>query len=362
MKLSELLSINLLEEMIHDGYIVRRWHRDWDLAILNYTDKAQFENEWNPVTRQCRGLIVRYDDDFQDAEVVARPFPKFFNYGQPGADEIGMDEEAWVSDKMDGSLGIAYVTPDGKLAIATRGSFHSEQAEWATRWLHENLHPEDIEHMARWSISYTDLFEIVYPENRIVVDYGERAELVYLASVHTCTGDTSRFSPSAVPTPRAELLAGSLREALALEPRENAEGVVVMTDDGRAVKLKQEDYLLKHRARFNLTPKRIWEAIVANITLHDFLEGMPDEFHDAIGKAWHEIEDKGLEYASACAGWANQARLEGDRKAQAAYTQLRHPDKAAGIFAALDGDMVKLTRAAAKYMEPTGPEASQLIA
>lgn len=360
MKLSELLSLPLLEEMIAEGYVTQRWHRDYDLAILNYTDKAQFDNKWNPVTRQCRGLIIRLDDDGQDAEIVARPFPKFFNYGQSGADEIDLDERAHVADKMDGSLGILYRTPDDKLAVATRGSFHSEQAEWATAWLHETLEPEEIERLYDWTGTFTDLFEIVYPENRVVVDYGEAKQLVYLGSIHDTTGEFRRFWVRG--TPEATRLGGSLREALDLEPRENAEGVVVATLDGRAVKLKQEDYLLKHRARFNLTPRRIWETIVADVTLDDFLEGMPDEFHDAISDTWKGIEDKGLEYASTCSVLARVAVPKGDRKLQAEYIQECHPELAAGIFACLDNNMVKLTRAAGKHMEPKGPDANRLIA
>ena len=360
MKLSELLSVPLLEEMIHDGYIVRRWHRDWDLAILNYTDKAQFEDEWNPVTRQCRGLIVRYDDDFQDAEVIARPFPKFFNYGQPGADEIDLDGPAFVTDKMDGSLGIAYLTPDGKLAIATRGSFHSEQAEWATRWLHENLRPEGLERMAHWAGTYTDLFEIIYPENRIVVDYGQRAELVYLASMDIQFGDVHRFSTLSVPTPVAKDLAGSLREALALEPRENAEGVVVMTFDGRAVKLKQEDYLLKHRARFSLTPMRAWEAWSAGVTLDKFIEGLPDEMHDAVAEAWGSIETSALALEFTALAY-HAAVPDAPRREQAAYIFEHFPEMAPAIFALLDGNEEKLESTIRKAVKPTGPAATTLI-
>lgn len=361
MKLSELLSVPLLEEMIHDGYIVRRWHRDWDLAILNYTDKAQFENEWNPVTRQCRGLIVRYDDDFQDAEVIARPFPKFFNYGQPGADEIGLDAPAFVTDKMDGSLGIAYCTPDGELAIATRGSFHSEQAEWATAWLRHNLAPEVLERLARWTGTYTDLFEIIYPENRIVVDYGERAELVYLASVHRYLGDVDRFSRIAVPTSSAPLLAGSLRDALEIEPRENAEGVVVMTYDGRAVKLKQEDYLLKHKARFNLTPLRVWEAWAGGVRLSDFLAGLPDEFHGAAMEAWGSMETNAL--ARELVVLADHALIpDAPRKDQAAWILENSPEYAAELFALLDDNTGKFDAAIVKAVKPWGPSASRLIA
>lgn len=362
MKLSELLSVPLLEEMIHDGYIVRRWHRDWDLAILNYTDKAQFGDEWNPVTRQCRGLIVRYDDDFQDAEIIARPFPKFFNYGQPGADEIDLDEPARVTDKMDGSLGIAYLTPDGKLAIATRGSFHSEQAEWATAWLHENVDPVELGHLTEIADIFTDLFEIIYPENRIVLDYGDHEGLAYLGSVHARTGRVANFGDiMAWPISEARHLAGSLREALALEPRENAEGVVVMTESGRAVKLKQEDYLLKHRARFSLTPMRVWEAWSAGVTLDQFIEGLPDEMHDAVMEAWGSIETNAL--AREFVVLANHALLpDASRKEQAAWIFEEAPDVAAELFALLDGNEEKLESTIRKAVKPTGPAATRLIA
>lgn len=356
-KLEELLSAPLLSEMIDKGYVVKRYHRDYPLAILNYTDKAQFDNEWNPVTRQCRGLIY----NIETGDIIARPFPKFFNYGQPGADEIDPNETAYVTDKMDGSLGIAYRTPDGELAIATRGSFHSEQAEWATEWLYKNASPGELERLARWSKTYTDLFEIIYPENRIVVDYGSRAELVYLASVHVYCGGAERFS-DIMPVPSTPVLAGSLEGALDLEPRENAEGVVVMTADGRAVKLKQEDYLLKHRARFNLTPRRLWEAIAADVTLQDFLDGMPDEFHKDIKDAWVRIEDKGLGYASDCRFLARRVAPLASRKEQAQALNDMYPELASGVFAVLDSDMRKLHRAAVRYMEPKGPEASRLIA
>ena len=359
MKLSELLSLPLLEEMIAKGYVTQRWHRDYDLAILNYTEKAQFENEWNPVTRQCRGLIIRLDDDGQDAEIIARPFPKFFNYGQPGADEIDLDERAKVMDKVDGSLGILYRTPDGKLAVATRGSFHSEQAEWATAWLHESLEPEEIERLHRWAGHFTDLFEIIYPENRIVVDYGKAELLVYLGSIHDTTGELHHFLVRGAP--ESTLLANSLREALDLEPRENAEGVVVATPDGRAVKLKQEDYLLKHKARFNLTPLRVWEAWAGGVQLSDFLADLPDEFHDAAAEAWGDIETSATTHESLALAY-HSAVPDASRKEQAAYIAENFPEMSAEVFALLDDNDAKLDACIAKAAKPTGPYATRLIA
>ena len=50
------------------------------------------------------------------------------------------------------------------------------------------------------------------------------------------------------------------------------------------------------------------------------------------------------------------------RKEQAQALNDMYPELASGVFAVLDSDMRKLHRAAVRYMEPKGPEASRLIA
>jgi RNA ligase len=71
----------LLGEMLDGGYVSRRFHPEFpELAILNYTEKTAYEGKWNEVTLKSRGLIYNTDT----FEVLARPFKKFFNYGQTG--------------------------------------------------------------------------------------------------------------------------------------------------------------------------------------------------------------------------------------------------------------------------------------
>lgn len=353
-RLADLFDPKLLRRMIGQGFVSKRLHNEYDYAILNYTPKAATTGEWNEVTLQCRGLIYRTSDDV----VIARPFKKFFNYGQAGADEIDLHEPADVTDKMDGSLGIIYFTPDGEPAVATRGSFHSEQAEWATAWLREHT-DYPTEAYAPTRELYTDLVEIVYPENRIVVDYGERAELIYLGTIQIAKGEFCRSF--LVPLTYAGGYGRTLGEALALKPRKNAEGVVVMTKDGRAVKLKQEDYLAMHRARFNLTPWRIWKALTSDVFLEDFLAGLPDEFHEAAEEKWREIEAAGMAHvlqANACASTVPDA----ERKEQAAYIHDTFPHLAAEVFAILDQDYDKIVKLCVKACEPKGPGARRVIA
>jgi len=62
---------------IEAGYISEQRHPEWDLRILNYTQRCQFDWRWNAQTMQCRGLIV--DDAWN---IIARPFPKLFSVEQ----------------------------------------------------------------------------------------------------------------------------------------------------------------------------------------------------------------------------------------------------------------------------------------
>ena len=168
-----------LDKAIADGYISVRPHPDSrELLIYNYTAKSQYERVWTKETLACRGLILNVPDD-GEILVVARPFNKFFNLAE--LDKI--PEGKFVAqEKMDGSLGIIYQAPDGLPSVATRGSFASEQAEWATQWLRKR--PKFVA-AAQSAISrnHTLLVEIIYPKNRIVIDYGELEELVLLTAI-----------------------------------------------------------------------------------------------------------------------------------------------------------------------------------
>lgn len=246
--LSDLFDVGELERMEREGYVTRRRHPDLPLSILNYTPRAQYERVWNPVTRACRGLIVA-----DDHVVVAQPFPKFFNHDEPDA-VFDPALPCRVTDKLDGSLGIVYPTPGGP-AVATRGSFVSVQAAHATALLrarYPQWRPEP---------DHTYLVEIIYPGNRIVVDYGDRDELVLLAILDDHTG-RSVPDPGARwwPGPRVETFPyRSLAEALAAPPRPGAEGLVVEFADGARVKIKQADYVSLHKVLTGFTAREVWK-------------------------------------------------------------------------------------------------------
>lgn len=269
-KLGDLLDEQELAKAIEDGFVRRQVHPSDPLFILNYTERCQYERgAWNDVTVQCRGLIVHAET----SAVVARPWGKFFNHGQEEAGILDLSAPAEVTDKMDGSLGICLRVSDG-WAIATRGSFASEQAIHATAVLRAR-YPE-FEPPA----GVTVLFEILYGANRIVVDYGGMDDLVLLGGVDIATGRDVPMDSIGWPGPRTEVFAAAtLAEALALPPRDNAEGVVVRmlaTDD--RVKIKIARYVELHRLITGMNARVVWERIGEGETAEDLCRDIPEEF------------------------------------------------------------------------------------
>lgn len=362
MKIQDLFTDELRYDMTINGYVRTQAHPTLPLMIYNYTEKAAYESVWNEVTLTCRGLIINTVTD----EVVARPLRKFFNYGQVGAPELDLDAPAIVTDKLDGSLGIVYPTPDGP-AVATRGSFTSEQALHATEVLRTRY--------AGWAPpdGYTVLLEIIYPENRIVLNYGELDDLVLLGGVHIDTGLTGGPTLVTWPGPRAKIFKyRTLAQALAAPPRESAEGLVVhllRTDD--RVKIKQADYVALHKIVTGLTARTVWEHMLTERPLSELIEPLPDEFHgwvrDVAYAIRHDVETRKqwitANYEAALSqlpeGW-DPATREG-RKDFAAIAA-RHRDSWA-LFALLDGkditlELLRRARPEA-FVTPTGRAPSE---
>jgi RNA ligase len=318
----------------------------------------------------CRGLIVDDDDT-----VLARPWRKFFNHTERPDDVLALDAPVEVTDKADGSLAILYPTPDGP-AIATRGSFASEQAQHASA-LYRERYAGNWQPTAGW----TYLFEIIYPANRIVLDYGSQDDLVLLGAVEIATGTAAGpLDPvgDGWPGPRTEVHAyRTLAEALAAEPRPNAEGLVVryLPDAGNQlagtmVKLKQADYVVLHRIVTGLTGRRLWERSAVHAVLADDpstplrrigqvlrldladVQGMVDAGPDWLEQVRQSVPEEFLDWieetttrqvaqvaAVMAAVESAVAELSGLERKEIATRIAEHPHRGM-IFAALDGRSV----------------------
>lgn len=268
----------LLKQMLDEKLVSVSKHPEADLFIYNYSQKVQYEKLWNEITLQTRGLILD-----NALNIVARPFGKFFNLEEHKLNEIPQIPFD-VFEKMDGSLGILYWLND-KPFIATRGSFDSEQAIKATKILYQRY----ADTFVRLDKKSTYLFEIIYPQNRIVVDYGNIEDLFLLARIDNETGqDLPIYESTGFPIVKRYDGINDLQQLKELE-EENKEGFVVRFKNGFRVKMKFAEYVKLHRIITGVSSVAIWEYLAEGKSFEELLEKVPDEFYNWVKKIKSEI-------------------------------------------------------------------------
>jgi RNA ligase len=191
-----------------------------------------------------------------------------------------------VFEKMDGSLGILF-NYNGEWILSSRGSFTSDQAVKGT----ELLQKYDYK---RLDPQYTYLFEIIYPENRIVCQY-DYEDLVLLGMIHTETGyEVSIHSGDDKDIRFKNMLNNiglnivkkydGLRDYTFLKRMvgDNKEGFVVRFSNGSRMKIKGEEYLRLHKIMTNISTTSVWEILSTDGDLSVLLDNVPDEFYNKI--------------------------------------------------------------------------------
>jgi len=314
------ISLQELSLCIEQKYISVQKHPTEELYIYNYTPKTQFEKRWDNLTLQCRGLILN-----GGGEIVARPFRKFFNLEEHLPHEIP-NEPFEVYEKMDGSLGILYWCKD-KPYIASRGSFDSEQALRATQQLYTKYDGS----LSQLQKGKTYLFEIIYPENRIVVDYGHKEELILLAIIDTATGHDLPLEEIGFPLVKHYDGLHDINQLKHLA-ESNREGFVLKFESGFRVKIKFEEYVRLHRVLTGVSNQLIWEMLKTHTSLDGILEQVPDEFYNWV----KQTRDKLLTAYRAIEEQCKQDfKMLEDRKTTALYfLTCQYPSI---LFAMLDG-------------------------
>lgn len=304
-----------------------------DLAIFNYTLDAEKENRWNWLERVSRGLMLNW----KTGEIVARSFDKFHNYGHRGHYP---DRDAYmiqILEKLDGSLGILYHNQESGFAISTRGSLESEQAIWATDYLNRNFDLYGLPD--EWTL----IFEIIYPENRIVVNYDGFQGLVLLAIRNRFTGDYVSWNQ----VQDVAMLHGfelpkvynfhNVTEILENLDHlgGNKEGYVVEYSDGSRFKFKGDRYLELHRIVTNATFNRILEAVRWG-TYDDMIANVPDEFLQDI-KTWKRQIDFTVQSVSRMVESVFELAPKNNRKIFAGWVMENYKSLAPYLFNKLDG-------------------------
>lgn len=316
------------DKLTEDGFLNAKVQGNY--TLYNYTPQTMYSRAWDEYTLAARGLILD-----NSGRPIARPFPKFFNLNEHDSTrpETLPAEVPELSDKYDGSLIICfYNRHESYWQCVTRGSWDSEQAQWANKWVRNHAHKLHQE--------YTYLFELIAPWNRIVIPYPQE-DMVLLGRVNTETGEDCTYA-CAVEIAREDGFTPLKFESkplsslnMADDSIKDAEGFVARFSNGLRVKLKYDEYKRLHKLITGLSVKAIWEGLADGINTPP--ADVPDEFFQwwtmnktEIEGAFNSIDLRARRVFADTPKFIN-------RKEYAAHF-LKHKDIASVLFRMLDGD------------------------
>lgn len=242
---SDKLPSRATDWLCANGFLTCESHHDDNLQIYNYTSKCKVAQLWNEITLWSRGLIVDKENNIR-----YRPLKKFFEESQMYPEFIPKGlKDFLLFEKKDGVLGILYWTTTGYPCIATRGSFNTFQAINGTRILY-NKHYNEIKKLNK---TYTYFFEIIYPKDRHVIDYGDTENLFLIGAFDNIN------KVDVLPSQLSNLRFPSVKQIdnhrdwsyLNSIDIENEEGYVAYFEDGTRIKIKFDSYKIKHAAVFS---------------------------------------------------------------------------------------------------------------
>lgn len=233
------------------------------------------------IVRECRGIILNSTDDWA---IVARPFDKFFNYGEGRATPIDWST-ARVQEKLDGSLCNLYYyagewriatsgMPDATGSVGDATDLTFADLFWST-FLDMRMTLPSVEHESK-----TFMFELTASENRVVVRQNERK--LTLIGVRGRDGVEYQLEGYGYPVVQSFPL-GSLEEVVATFSRlspVDQEGYVVVDAAFHRIKVKHPGYVALHAMRDGMGGRRVLELIRFDTT-DEVLSYFP-EYHKLI--------------------------------------------------------------------------------
>lgn len=340
------MKIELKELRKRDKYISEK--PEGDLILWTYKPDCQYDKAWDKYTSMCRGLITD-----KEGNIIARPFKKFFNLNEMEETKLENlpNEIPFITEKMDGSLGIQYYK-DGKIMIATRGSLStSEQSQWATEWINKNYKISDFKE------GYTYLYEIIYPENRIVIDYNGISALFLLAVKNNETGEELNLIEEAerlkiaIPIIFKDKSLSQIIGSLNILSG-NEEGYVFQYSKGLRVKMKGEEYKRLHAILTEFSSKNIWLIVKEGKSVVEAIGKVPDEFYDWVKKIEDDITKKFSVFMLSAKEIHRGIKCLPTRKEQALAIKERTSILQGIIFALLDNQEEKAKEIAWKLCKP----------
>lgn len=263
---------------------------DGSLAVYNYSEQCTFDNAWDDITKNSRGHVF----NIQTGECVAWTFTKFYNLNENKSslfENFDWKQPYEVYEKLDGWLG-TLVRNNGRFEVASRGSFHSDGAVWATSFIQKydlSFLPDEV----------TLCFEMITPRQKIIIDYGDQETLYVLAAFNR--KDRTEYPRKQVEEwaakaglPIVKKYEGmSIQDCLRIQKEEkDREGFVIRFQDGRRIKVKLDWYLGLAKILANTSPISMWEAMSKGKVRKEYLSMLPEEIMPMVNSYKETLESQ----------------------------------------------------------------------
>jgi len=262
-------TIETIEDVLSDinGYDEIRVMEKDGYTVINYMVAFEDTFKWDSedshassIRRECRGLIFDID-----GKLISRPYHKFFNAGEKEEtqlNQINLYEPHVVLEKLDGSMIRPIPTADG-FRLATKAGI-TDIAEQAEKFIEDKL---NYSRFIKKCIQKgtTPIFEWCSRKNRIVIDYPEDQLILtgvrYLdTGAYVDYGVMKMYAESwDIPVVKAvdglsvqniELFIKQVREW------EDSEGIVLRFYNGHMIKVKADDYILRHKSKESISQEK----------------------------------------------------------------------------------------------------------
>jgi RNA ligase len=262
-------------------------------TVINYAVAFEETFLWDSndpvgsaIRRECRGIT--FDTK---GNLICRKYHKFFNVGEKEEtqlNKVNLYEPHIVLEKLDGSCVIPQPSPDGFVLTTKAGVTEiSQQAE---------VFVADKPHYAKFIHSMFDgkltpIFEWVSRKNRIVVDY-ENDNLILTAIRNTEMGHYLPYfnmldlaehwnipvvqAVDGLAVQNIELFVKQIREW------EDSEGVVLRFNTGHMVKIKSDQYVLRHKTKDAINQEKNVLQTILNDSVDDLVPLLTPEDADRL--------------------------------------------------------------------------------
>lgn len=243
-----------------------------NLVQLCYDQIESSKCKDHPMVRECRGIII----DTTNCAIVARPFDRFFNYGESAEEDAKFNWSSFTAqEKVDGSLMIMY-NYDGEWQVATKGSpdaggnvgqeqFTFADLFWKT--LNKQI-PNFLKDVATPGFTY--MFELTSRYNRVVTSQIENeGTLTLIGCRRTFDGVNlpidnyvaAYIGPQNVVKSFPMKTIEEIKTAAAQLDPSKQEGFVLVDNKFNRIKVKSEKYVLIHHLKDSINDERIVELI-----------------------------------------------------------------------------------------------------